>query len=564
MEKFSEIQYVRPDFEAIEKSLDACTQKMTEAETYAQARQTFLDFEKILEDAYTMMTLVHIRHDVNTKDEFYDKEKQYLDEKSVLLTPKMKAFTLSLLASPCKEDFRKEFGEQFIRNQEEGVRLQNNEILPDMIQENKLVDEYSKAVAECHAEIEGKPCNLYGLLKYMQSTDRSVRQEAFRQWAAFYEGVAPKLDEIYTKLVELRFSMAKKLGFDNVFDWIYLTRGHYDYTPAEVAAFRDAVKEYVVPACQKLYEEKREKLGLEKLHWYDESLNDPKGNADPQGTPEELVAAAGEMYDELSPETSEFFRFMREYELFDLVTNPAKRLGGYCTELLSYKAPFIFSNFNGTSADVDVLTHEAGHAFQAYLSARCLPLLDLCGSTSDINEIHSMTMEHFAYPWMDKFFGEKAGEYRRNHLADALCTIPYLVAVDEFQHRVFEKPGMTAEERYQAWKHIEEMYLPWRDYDGNEFLGKGGFWMQKQHIFMYPFYYVEYALSQVCAFQFYGRMKEDRSRAWGDYLALCRAGGTLSYKELLKVAHLRSPFEKEVIQDVVGTVMQALESGKIL
>ncbi len=564
MEKFSEIKYTRPDFSAAKKALRKVTSDMKNAKTYEEAKTAFKAFNDVYEDLATMIVVVHIRHDVNTKDEFYDAEKKFLDKNTVMLAPALKKFNSALLASEFASDFRREYGDQFIKELEAENKLQNNKILLDMIKEKKLVDEYSKAVAVCKATINGEECNLYGLLKYMQNTDRAVRKEAFEAWASFYEGVAPKLDEIYTKLTALRFKMAKKLGFKDVFDYIYLTRGHYDYGPKDVEAFRNAVRDYVVPACAKLYEQKCVKLGLDKLHSYDESLNDPNGNANPHGTPEELVAAAKAMYEELSPETGEFFNFMTKYELFDLVTNPSKRLGGYCTALYKYEAPFIFSNFNGTSADVDVLTHEAGHAFQAYLSARTLPIHQMCGSTSDINEIHSMTMEHFAYPYMDKFFGDEAAEYRKNHLADALCTIPYLVAVDEFQHRVFEKPGMTADERYAAWKKIEEIYLPWRDYDGNGFLSKGGFWMQKQHIFMYPFYYVEYALSQVCAFQYYERMKKDRRQAWNDYLTLCKAGGSVGYLELLKIGKLEKPFDPEVIKKVVAGVMDSLENGNIM
>lgn len=221
-------------------------------------------------------------------------------------------------------------------------------------------------------------------------------------------------------------------------------------------------------------------------------------------------------------------------------------------------APFIFSNFNGTSADVDVLTHEAGHAFEAYTAAKTQPLSEMVWSTSEVDEIHSMSMEHFAYPYADKFFGEEAADkYRYAHLVGALTCIPYLVSVDEFQHRVFEKPAMTAKERRAVWHEIEQKYLPWRDYDGNEFLSEGGFWMQKQHIFLYPFYYVDYALAQVCAFQFFAKDRADHQTAWTDYLALCRAGGSRGYFALLDLAHLDNPFR----EGTVAKVMQAVNAG---
>jgi M3 family oligoendopeptidase len=358
--------------------------------------------------------------------------------------------------------------------------------------------------------------------------------------------------------LKLRVRKARKLGFPNYIDYVYLDRGRLDYTAKEAAVFRDQVRDVIVPFCRELYEKQRERLGVEKLHWYDEALVFPEGNALPIGTKDELVAKARKMYRELSPETGEFFDFMCEHELFDLETRPGKHLGGYCTFLPDYLAPFIFSNFNGTSADVDVLTHEAGHAFQAYLASRTLPLMNQMHSTSEINEIHSMSMEHFTYPWMDGFFGDKADKYRYAHLCSAVTTIPYLVSVDEFQHRVFEDPSMSATERRKVWKEIEEKYLPWRDYDGNEFLEGGGFWMQKQHIFLYPFYYIDYALAQVCAFQFYLKSREDREEAWQGYLKLCRAGGSRGYFELLELAGLMNPFREGTVAKVMDGVKEAI------
>ena len=260
------------------------------------------------------------------------------------------------------------------------------------------------------------------------------------------------------------------------------------------------------------------------------------------------------MYHELSKETGEFFDFMVEHELFDLETKPNKHLGGYCTFLSSYSAPFIFSNFNGTSADVDVLTHEAGHAFESYVASRHLPLKEMTFSSSEINEIHSMTMEHFTYPWMDLFFEDKADKYRFSHLCSSLYVIPYLVSVDEFQHRVFENPTMDAKQRRAVWHEIEQTYMPWRDYDGNEFLGEGGFWMQKQHIFLYPFYYVDYALAQTCAYQFFIKGLKDKEGAWKSYYKLCQLGGSKGYFDLLKEANLKNPFKEDTVKEIVEAI----------
>ena len=426
-----------------------------------------------------------------------------------------------MLDSPYREELEAEFGPVLIRDMEVRQKLSDESVGEDMVEEAGLCQEYSRVSSTASTVFRGKTCNFYGLLGAMQSTDRQERKEAMFAWGDLYQETSGQLDEIYSRMVKLRAGMARKLGFDSYTEYAYLNRGRYDYNAADAESFRRQVKEYVVPFCARLREKQAERLGVDRLRYYDESLIFPEGNAVPQGDQQELVKKAARMYHELSEETGEFFDFMMEHELFDLPTRPGKRPGGYCSFLPAYKAPFIFSNFNGTSADVDVLTHEAGHAFEAYTASRLVALPEFTTPGAEVAEIHSMTMEHFAYPYMELFFGEQADRYRYAHLMDALEVIPYMVSVDEFQHRVYAQPDMTAAERRQVWHELEKTYLPWRDYDGHPFLEEGGFWMQKQHIFLYPFYYIEYALAQMGAFEFYGRMKKDRKEAWEDYYRLC-------------------------------------------
>lgn len=556
--KFSDIAYARPDFKRAEEEIYAFIENFNRAENYAQARKLYLEHEKAEEELDTAYTVASIRNTVDTTDAFYEGEMNYFYEQIPRLQLVGKKANEAMLASPFKADFEREFGGGFIKKMEAAIRLADESIVGEQVEESKLSQEYSKTVAGCTTNFRGEECNFYGLLKHMQSTDRAERKQAFNAWADLYRSVSDKLDGIYLRLCELRRTMAAKLGFSDYVEMAYLANGHYDYGAEEVAAFRVQIVKEVVPAVTKLYEEQRQRLGVEKLRYYDEQLIFPEGNATPIGDMRYLVDSAHQMYRQLSAQTGEFFDFMTEHELFDLETRKGKQMGGYCTFLNTYRAPFIFSNFNGTSADVDVLTHEAGHAFQAYTSARCLPLSSQIWSTSDICEIHSMTMEHFAYPWMDKFFGDKADRYRYAHLSEALKVVPYLCLVDHFQHEVFahhyDAKGLRA-----CWRRLEKIYMPWRDYDGNEFLEEGGFWMQKQHIFLYPFYYVDYALAQMGAFEYFTRSKQDKKAAWHDYYELCKAGGSKSYFELLKTGNLSNPFEDGSVRKVVSGVLKELE-----
>ncbi|MBE5960227.1 MAG: M3 family oligoendopeptidase [Lachnospiraceae bacterium] len=558
MKKFQELEYVRPDFDAVRAGMKKFAADFRKAASYEEMRNLILEQEKFISPFMTMCTIASVRNTMDMNDAFYEAEVNAINEFSGEISVLSKEVNAAILESPYKENIKKEFGPLMIQSMETSLKLASEAIIEDMAEEAKLCQEYSKTAATCSTTFRGEECNFYGLLKHMQSTDREERKEAFEAWAALYEKASAELDPQYEGLTKLRKGMAEKLGFANYIDMIYPQRGRYDYTKDDVAKFRKQVKDVIVPVCSRLYEEQRKRLGVDTLYYYDESLVYKEGNAVPNGTKDELVEKAQVMYHELSKETGEFFDFMKEHELFDLETKKGKHQGGYCTFLNDYKAPFIFSNFNGTSADVDVLTHEAGHAFEAYTASRVQPLSDMVFSTSEINEIHSMSMEHFTYPWMESFFGENADKYRYAHLASALQAIPYLVCVDEFQHRVFESGDLTAADRRAIWHELEETYMPWRNYDGNAFLEEGGFWMQKQHIFLYPFYYIDYALAQMGAFEFYAKMCEDKEAAFADYYKLCKAGGSMGYFDTLRYAGLSNPFEEGTVKKIVDFVESKL------
>ena len=558
MMDFRQMPYERPDMEAMKVCYEDTIGKLNGAASYEEARQAFFTLQEREKEQGTMMSLCSVRNTIDTTDPYYEAEMKWLREQSAALIPLRKRYQQAMASSPFRADFEGEFGSQMLRLIDAGLKVTDERLMADIVREGEICQQYQKDSAMASTDLRGEKCNFYGLLKHMESTDRQERREAYHAWAKLYEAISPKLDAQYDELVHLRDGMARKLGFSCYTDMAYLSRRRFDYTQEDAANFRRQIREIVTPAVAEIREKQRARLGVDKLRYYDEALLFPEGNADPIGDMETLVSKAQKMYREMSPETGEFFDFMVKYHLFDLETRPGKRMGGYMTRFAAYQAPFIFSNFNGTSADVDVLTHEAGHAFQGYLAMRSIPVSMLSGSTAEINEIHSMTMEHFAYPWMGSFFGENSEKYLTAHLIGAISVLPYMACVDEYQHRVYEKPEMTALERRHVWREIERAYMPWRDYDGEPFLEEGGFWMQKQHIFLYPFYYIDYALAQMCAFQYYGRMKKNRDVAWQDYLRLCRAGGTKGYFELLEVGGLLNPFRDGTVEKSVGHVIEEL------
>ena len=429
-----------------------------------------------------------------------------------------------------------------------------------MQQENKLVSEYNKLVASAQIEFDGKTLTLAQLGPYGESTDRAVRKAARETSANFFAKNEEKFDELYDKLVKLRHKIATTLGYKNYVELGYINMDRVDYDAEMVSKFRDQVRDYIVPVATKLYERQAKRIGVQgDFKFYDEGLNFLTGNATPQGSPEWIVENGKKMYEELSPETGEFFNFMIDNDLMDLVAKKGKESGGYCTFIEDYNAPFIFSNFNGTSGDIDVLTHEAGHAFQVY-SSRNIGIPEYLWPTYESCEIHSMSMEFFTWPWMELFFKEQTEKYKFSHLSSGLLFLPYGVSVDEFQHVVYENPEMTPAERKAAWKEIEAKYLPHRDYDGHAYLEAGGFWQRQAHIYASPFYYIDYTLAQICAFQFWKRSRENFEEAWKDYVHLCSLGGSLSFTNLVREAGLISPFEEGCVESVIGTIEDFLNS----
>ncbi|MGG4091036.1 M3 family oligoendopeptidase [Paenibacillus sp. FSL K6-1330] len=557
--KFSEYRYERPDVKAFEQKFKEQLNAFTSASTYEEQDQAMTQINKLRSEMDTLSQLVYIRHSIDTNDEFYKAEQDFFDENGPVIQEYITDYYRALVDSKFRAELENKWGRQLFQLAELSLKTFSPEIIEDLQQENKLTTEYSKLIASAKIQFEGEERTLSQLIPFQQSTDRNMRKRAMEASSGFMAENEANFDRIYDDLVKVRTKIAKKLGFNNYVELGYARMARTDYNAEMVANFRNQVLEHIVPVATKLKERQQKRIDVDQLLYYDENFSFKSGNATPKGDPDWIVNHGAKMYEELSPETHEFFTFMQENGLMDLVAKKGKQSGGYCTYISEYGAPFIFSNFNGTSGDIDVLTHEAGHAFQVYES-RGFEVPEYGFPTYEACEIHSMSMEFFTWPWMDRFFEDEADKYRFDHLASGLIFIPYGVTVDEFQHFVYENPDATPAERKQAWREIERKYLPHRNYDDNAYLEQGGFWHKQGHIFNSPFYYIDYTLAQICAFQFWKKMHEDQSAAWADYLHLCRQGGSKSFTELVKVAGLISPFEDGCVTSVIGSIEAWLDS----
>ena len=548
--KFSEMPYKRINMEEVEKEYKSIIERTKNAKSGEEQFEIHREYYKFIEDVQTNMELAMIRHDIDTTDEFYEKESDFYDEVGPIINQYENEYGKVLYESPYREYLESKIGKVTFKNIEIANKAFDEKIIPLMQEENALSSRYSKLIATAKIPFEGEVYNLSLMRKFQTDPDREVRRKAWKAVSDYFLSVTDEIDEIYDKMVKNRTEQARQLGYENYVELGYYRMNRNCYDKEMVENFRKQVKEYFVPFANKLHEQRRVRIGVDKLSYIDNDVYFTNGNPAPTGTPEEILAAGQKMYGELSPQTKEFFDFMMENELFDVLGRKTKRQGGYMTYIPNFKSPFIFANFNGTSGDVDVITHECGHAFQGYL-LRNEEIREFADITMETAEIHSMSMEYFTYNWMDLFFGDRKDDYLKMHLEDSSAFVPYGCMVDEFQHIVYENPDMTPAERKMAWAELEKVYRPHMDYENDPFYSKGGFWQKQPHIFGSPFYYIDYCLASVCAMQFKAMMDEDFEKAWNNYYKLCNLSARDFFTNVIVEAGLVSPFEDGCIKSLV-------------
>ncbi|MDD7371387.1 MAG: M3 family oligoendopeptidase [Firmicutes bacterium] len=552
--KFCDMPYKRIDFDEAKAEV---RNLMEEFQKAADGEEQFAVHQKyyaLTDRVSTQITLASIRHSLDTADAFYEQEKSYYDEQVPEYSNLLIAYQKLLYHSPYRETLEKKIGSVAFKNMELAFASVNEQVVPLMQEENALTTEYEKLLASAEIEWDGEILNLSLLGPYLKSKDPKVRKRACEKQNAFFLKIEEQLDSLYDRLVKNRTEQARILGFDSYTELGYLRMQRNSYGREQVENLRRQVKKYWVPFSEQLYENRRNRLGVDHMYYADELVYGKEGNPQPKGTPEEILEQGRRMYSELSKETKEFFDFMMENQLLDVFGRKTKAVGGYMTYIPDYHAPFIFANFNGTSGDVDVITHECGHAFQGYLSA-----LDPIREHADIGmetaEVHSMSMEFFTEPWYGLFFeGKDAEDYKKMHLEDAAMFIPYGCMVDEFQHRMYDEPELTPAQRKEVWKELEQEYKPHMDYGDLEFYAKGGYWQRQHHIYSFPLYYIDYVIAQLCAFEYKNKMDQDYKEAWNSYLKLCRLSASDYFEKLLEQAGLRSPFEDGCIEKIVEEI----------
>ena len=557
--KVSELPYRRVTLEEIKAVMEDVIPRVKNAKSVEEILAAREDYLKITLEFSTNASLASMRYTINTVDPFYVAENEYYDEIGPVVGNYDVAYASALLDSPFRKELEEALSPVLFQSMEVQRKSMSNEIIEDMVEENKVVREYSDLMAAMEFEWKGEKLPRAMLMKYAKDADRQTRKECFEVLGRGLEEHKKELDDIFDRLVHIRDRMAKKMGYKDFVELGYYRMGRLCYDQEKVANFRRNVLKDIVPVVARLRTENAKRLGIEDYKFYDDGVIMPGGDPVPCSK-EEIFAAAKEMYHAMGRETGDFIDLMLENDAFDVDSRKNKWGGGYCTEFAKYKQPFILANFNGTAGDVDVVTHEAGHALNAYLIADNRFALELGCGGMETAETHSMSMEFFAWPYMEKFFGKDAERYKFMHALESFSFIPYGTMVDAFQHIVYANPDLTPDQRDAELLKLEEQFRPHISFEGMPYLEKGTRWQYQMHIYESPFYYIDYCLAQTAAFQFLLASRKDYDDAFARYLRLSRQGGEKVWTDLLEEAGFPSPFQPGALADLARNVEALLES----
>ncbi|WP_343689785.1 M3 family oligoendopeptidase [Chitinophaga sp.] len=477
------------------------------------------------------------------------------------LQPYTDALNKKLLASEYLGQLDQELYATFLRSVKKQVKLFREENVPLLAELSVQSQQYGPIVGKMTINVNGQEYTLQQAARFLESSDRTLREEVYRKTSARRLEDKDQLDQLYSTLVQKRDQVAKNAGFANYRDYKFEDLGRFDYTKEDCFQFHAAVKEHILPLVKNFQEKQRQKLGLDVLKPWD-------GEAEPAGvkplepfhTGEELINKAIATFDELGPFFGNCLRVMQKMGRLDLESRKGKAPGGYNCPLAETGVPFIFMNAAGQMKDLTTMVHEGGHAVHSFLSHN-LKLSFFKEYPMEIAEVASMSMELFTMDNWNIFFSNP-DELRRaklQQLERAIVIFPWIATIDKFQHWVYEHPQHTVEERTAAWVAIlEEFSTNTVDFTGLE-ESRAASWQRQLHLFEVPFYYIEYGIAQLGAIAMWKQYKENKQQALDNYVKALSLGSTRTLPELYKAAGIRFDFSPAYVKELADFVQAEIE-----
>lgn len=489
------------------------------------------------------------------------------------ISPRLEAYRVKLGEKLVASGFTRPDLEPAIKRWRNRIELFREENVPLVAEEQKLASRYSKVTGALASEWQGEQVPPPMLRPFTNSADRSVREQAFRAFFAPYIAARDELADIFDALYDLRQEQGRNAGFENYRDYVHRAKNRFDYSVEDTIRFQDAVAGTVVPAMERVYQRRARQMEMREdvLRPWD-AIDSHVGNPDPLGLPAlrpfdteaDLIAKSRRVFERVDPVLGEYFGRLVEGGMLDLMSRPGKAPGGYCTTFPIRKLPFIFTNASGVAGDVDTLLHEAGHAFHSFESMK-LPILFQRFPGSEMAEVASMGMELLGSPYLngseDGFYSdEEARRARAGHLEEALASVAHIASVDAFQHWIYTSgEGGDRDARDREWTRIRERFMRGVDWSGCE-REQVARWYEQIHFFQYPFYYIEYGIAQLGAFQVWRNALQDQAGAVAAYRQALALGGSRPLPELFAAAGAQLIFDEAGMAELVALVEEQLQS----
>jgi oligoendopeptidase F len=490
-----------------------------------------------------------------------DAEKAYLhfvEKIEPEIKPRQFQLSKLLIGHPLRDQLAQPRYEVYLRDTKVAVELFRPENVPLETEEAKLSQQYQKLSGSLTVIFRGEERTLVQMGRYLEEPDGALRKEAWELVANRRLQEADNFEELFDKLIKLRQQIAKNAGFANYRDYAFRRLGRFDYTPADCEKFHNAVEKEIMPVVRQLQSERRQKLKLDALHPWDlavDPLNRPP--LKPFAQVDQMVSRTQKIFDQLDRTLAEGFQQMQNLRLLDLANRKGKAPGGYQSTLAEARLPFIFMNAVGLQRDVETILHEAGHAFHA-LATRDEDLYPYRSAPIEFCEVASMSMELLGNEFIEEFYSANdASRARRTHLEGIVGIFPWIATVDAFQHWVYTHPGHTRAERSLAWLELMDRFggeVDWSGYDRS----RAYLWHRQLHIFLHPFYYIEYGIAQLGALQVWANSKSNKAKALNDYKQSLGLGGSRRLPELFKAAGCRFEFDAPTIKPLVELVRSEL------
>ncbi len=547
------------EWAAVEPLFASLEQRVGDCRTGAEFEQWILDVGELaaaLEEEGSKRYIAMTCHTDNPEAE--RAYLHYVEQVEPKIKPRRFALAQAYLAHPLRPTLPKERYEVYDRDTTLLVELYRDENVPLETEEAKVGNEYNKLSGSLTVEFRGEQRTLVQMGRYQEEPDRALREEAWRLVADRRLQEAETFEGFFDQLADVRARIATNAGFANYRDYAFRARGRFDYTPADCEQFHDAIEAEVMPAVRTLQARRREQLGVPTLRPWDLSV-DPLGRPPlkPFTDTAEMEQGSQAIFDRLDPELARGFQTMRDLRLLDLANRKGKAPGGYQSTLSESRLPFIFMNAVGLQRDVETILHEAGHAFHA-LATRDEPLFAYRSAPIEFCEVASMSMELLGAPHLDVFYSEaEARRARRTHLEGIVNVFPWIATVDAFQHWLYTHPGHPRAERSAAWLRLMDRFGGDVDWSGLE-TTRASLWHRQLHIFLYPFYYVEYGIAQLGALQVWANAADHPAKALADYKAGLALGGARPLPELFARAGCRFDFRRATLKPLMERLQEEL------